>query len=83
MRPVCGTQISVRTHDMKRIPQMNTRIFTTGALACAVFLAGAAQAAEQAVLHADNLEALGRALTNGNHLDKVRSCLFLYYIVQS
>lgn len=27
---------------------MNTRIFTTGALACAVFLAGAAQAAEQA-----------------------------------
>ena len=27
---------------------MNTRIFTTGALACAVFLAGDAQAAEQA-----------------------------------
>ena len=48
MRPACGTQISVRTHDMKRIPQMNTRIFTTGALACAVFLAGAAQAAAQA-----------------------------------
>ena len=28
-------------------------------------------------------QALGRALTNGNHLDKVRSCLFLYYIVQA